>query len=140
LSLLTRRLHRAISANTAETAPDDPDPRLRGRTYPIPFDQVWQASLALAKGGLRGWRCTNADDYEGVIRAEAHTLMMRFVDDVSIQIYLDENAQTRVDMISKSRKGKADLGTNARRINRFFRALDRKLQKSKAKAAEVRKA
>lgn len=140
MSLLTRRLHRAISANTAATAPDDPDPRLRGRTYPIPFDQVWQAALELTKGGLRGWRLLEADDYEGEIHAEAQSMMMRRVDDVRIHIYLDADAQTRVDMASKSRSGVADLGTNARRIARFFRMLDRNLQKKRTQPTAGRKA
>lgn len=122
-----RRIAHALSRNHAGTAAHDPDARLRGRTYAIPFEQVWQASRHLANGGLRGWHTVHTDDYEGVIHAEARTLIFRFVDDVTITIKLDENAQTRVDMQSRSRKGGIDFGTNARRIGRFFRALDQKL-------------
>ena len=126
--MLARRLARALSRNDAETAIDDADPRLRGRTYAIPFEQVWQAARSLAGGGLRRWRIVEEDDYEGLIRAESRTLIWRFVDDVVIRIILDADAQTRVDMQSRSRKGGIDFGTNARRIGKFFRALDRKLQ------------
>lgn len=127
MSLIARRIGYALTRNRAATGHDHWDPRLRGRTYPIPFERVWQAALALAGGELRRWRIVQADDYEGVIDAEARTFLMRYVDDVRIHIYLDEDAQTRVDLVSQSRRGRGDLGTNARRAARFLRALDRKL-------------
>ncbi|HEX6559587.1 MAG TPA: DUF1499 domain-containing protein, partial [Longimicrobiales bacterium] len=68
-----------------------------------------------------------SDDYDGLIQAEARTLLFRFVDDVVIRITLDADAQTRVDMTSRSRRGGVDLGSNARRISRYLRALDRRL-------------
>ena len=95
----------------------------------MPFEQVWQAATALANGGLRGWRIVQSDDTDGVIYAEARTPLLRFIDDVLITIKLDENAQTRVDMQSRSRKAKADLGANARRVGKFFRTLDQKLKR-----------
>ena len=118
---------RALSRNYAETAIHEADPRLRGRTYAIPFEQVWQAAGSLANGGLRRWRIVQADDYEGIVQAEARTFVFGFVDDVLIRVYLDQDAQTRVDMQSRSRKGRVDFGTNARRIRAFFHALDRRL-------------
>jgi uncharacterized protein (DUF1499 family) len=127
LSVLGRRVYRALRRNVAQTAPDEPDPRLRGRTYAIPFDRVWEAARRLANGGLRRWHVVESDDYEGVIRATSTTFALRMVDDVEIRIGLDQNAQTRVDVRSASRKGVADLGTNARRIGRFLRALDKQL-------------
>jgi hypothetical protein len=130
---MARRALHALTRNEVATAPDHWDPRLRGRTYAIPFEQVWQASLALARGGLRRWKLIDSDDYEGIINAEAKTLIWRFKDDVVIRVYLDENAQTRVDVESRSRKGSADFGANARRVNRFLRALDRKLMPPPAK-------
>lgn len=127
MSVLGRRITRALSRNHAATSKDDADPRLRGRTYAIPFERVWQTARALAGGGLRRWRIVSSDDQEGVINAESSTLLFRFVDDVVIRITLDADAQTRVDMTSRSRKGAFDLGANARRTGSFFRALDRKL-------------
>jgi len=124
---LGRRLVRALTANVAETSADAEDPRLRGRTYAIPFEDVWRTALSLADSGLRGWRVISADDRQGVIVAEAKTLALRFVDDVRIRIVLDPNAQTRVDARSASRVGRLDFGTNARRIARFCRRLDRQL-------------
>jgi hypothetical protein len=120
-------LVRAISRNEAETALDDRDPRLRGRTYAIRFHDVWETARALAS---RRWRIIRSDDEEGVIWAEARTVL-RFVADVEIRITLDENGQTRVDLRSASRRGFADFGKNARRIGRFLRRLDKTLARNR---------
>jgi len=119
---------RGLTGNRAATAPDEADERLRGRTYAIPFEDVWQAALRLA-GRKRGWRVLGSDDLEGVIRAEARTVL-RFTHDVVIHVKLDENAQTRVDLVSASRVGKADFGKNARRVGAFLRALDREVERT----------
>jgi hypothetical protein len=124
------RFAQMFTANRAETDPASRDPGLRGRSYAIPFDRVWQAATLLADQELAGWTVVSWNDRDGVIKAEARTRLFRLTDDVTIRICLDENAQTRVDMVSESRKGKADLGTNARRIRRFFSHLDRKLAAS----------
>lgn len=115
---------RGLTKNFAETAQAHRDARLRGRTYAIPFEDVWNAAHALAAGGLPRWRIAAANDEEGVIRAEALTLVRRKLDDIVIRISLDENAQTRVDGRASAREGRGDWGRSARRLNRFFRALD----------------
>jgi hypothetical protein len=121
------RLWSNLSRNRAHTHPRHEDPSLRGRTYVIPFAKVWDEATAMASGGLRGWTLLEAAEDLGVFRAEAKTLIFGFVDDVEFRISLDENAQTRVDMTSESRKGKGDLGMNARRIRKFFRILDKRV-------------
>lgn len=123
------RVRRAFTENRAETSADAEDPRLRGRTYAVPFEDVWRAAFGLADGGMRGWTLRSADDEAGEITAEAKTPVFRFVDDVWIRIVLDDDAQTRVDMRSASRVGRADLGTNSRRIAAFFRRLDAALDR-----------
>ena len=117
---------RALTVKEAETAEGHEDARLRGRTYAIPFEDVWSAARALASVGMRGWRMVSADDDEGVIQVEATGMLRRSrVDDVVIRVTLDRNAQTRVDARAAAREGRGDLGRNARSIGRFFRALDR---------------
>ena len=103
------------------------DPRLRGRTYAIAYERVWTAALALATD-LPRWTVVRADDQLGVIEAEARTRVLRFVDDVTIHVGLDHDGQTRIDAISQSRIGTSDFGTNARRVGKFFLALDRALE------------
>jgi hypothetical protein len=130
---------RAISTNVAQTAPDDPDPRLRGRTYAIPFDEVWGTALALLKR-RRSWQVLSEDDQEGVIQVQTKTVFFRQAGDLEIRITLDEDAQTRVDLRSASRKGFADLGMNARRIGRFLRKLDRTLDRNRKQRAAAQRA
>ena len=118
---------RGLTENRARTDPSAADRRLRGRTYAIPFDAVWTASLDVARNRIRGWSVVQADDESGVIVAESSTLLWRFIDDVRISIGLDSNGQTRVDLQSASRVGKGDLGRNPRTIGKFLTRLDRAL-------------
>lgn len=124
---MLERIRRALTENEAATDPASPDPELRGRTYAIPFERVWLETLEMADGDLEGWRLMEADDREGVVKAEARTRVFGWVDDVVIRIRLDPNAQTRVDMESRSRTGRGDLGANRRRIRMYFRELERRL-------------
>jgi hypothetical protein len=121
-------VRRGLTKNTAYTAADSGDRRLRGRTYAIPFDTVWQAALGLVDGGLRGWSVLAADDKEGVIEGAIHGRIRRFNSAVTIRVSLDRDAQTRVDGLAAAVTGQADLGTNARRLARFFRSLDRAIE------------
>ncbi len=123
------RIRQALSTNRVDTSPDAEDLRLRGRTYAIPFERVWATALALATEG-RGWTVIRADDQDGLIQAEVRRRLVRVVDDVTIRVALDPDAQTRVDITSASRKDRGDLGTNARRVARFLRLLDRRLEAS----------
>ena len=120
------RIWRALTRNRARTSPGADDPRLRGRSYAVPFDRVWTAALETA-GATRGWTIVDSDPRAGTFRAEARTRLWKLVDDVEVRVSLDEEARTRVDLSSASRTGRADLGTNARRIARFLHALDRRI-------------
>lgn len=112
---------------TATTRPDSPDPSLRGRTYAISFDRVWKAACALAGGGMRRWRMLSADDQEGVIEAEATSLVLRVVDHAHITVGLDENAQTRIDMAVTTTMPSAGFGRGRRLVGRFYRRLDARI-------------
>jgi uncharacterized protein (DUF1499 family) len=119
----------ALTRNRAFTDPEAADPRLRGRSYGVPFARVWNAALEVAQR-TRGWTIVSSDPRGGEIVAEARTPVWNFTDDVWVRLSLDEDGQTRVDMASASRKGGGDLGTNARRIARFLRTLDARLSGS----------
>ncbi len=115
-----------LTTNSAQTREGAEDPRLRGRTYLVPFATVWDEILSMIESHPR-WTLIRADEGTGLIHAEARTLVFRFVDDVRFKLKLDQNALTRVDMWSASRSGRGDLGTNTRRIGRFYRDLDKRL-------------
>ena len=122
-----------LTRNVAFTAPAAEDERLRGRTYAIPFEDVWQASLQLMDGGLKRWELLEDDDREGIIRGLAHGRLARFTSAVTIRISLDRDAQTRVDALSASRVGRMDLGVNTRRLHRFFRSLDQAMVEARGR-------
>lgn len=110
----------------ARTRLDHPDPGLRGRVYPIPFPEVWGA-VGSEASTRPGWSITGTDPRAGTLRAEVRTRKLKHTHDVRVEMSLDENGFTRVDVESSSRKGFADLGANARRIRRFLDALDSRL-------------
>lgn len=120
------RIRSAFGDSAAQTHPAAPDPELRGQTYAEPFDDVWEAAIWLANGGLRGCKLRRANEREGIIIAEARARLVG-ISDFAIGVVLDADAQTRVDASSVSRDARTDFGTNARRIRTFFRLLEERL-------------
>lgn len=133
---LFEKVRRGLTRNVAFTTPEAEDERLRGRTYAVPFEDVWQASLRLVGGDLKRWTVVEADDDEGIIRGLARGRLDRHTSAITVRITLDFNAQTRVDVMSASRVGRADMGRNARRIDLFFRTLDRELTSAGGRPVE----
>lgn len=120
-------LVQGLRENRTSTHPGHGDPDLRGRTYAIPFDRVWTTAVELAGGKLSRWFIVRDDDGPGVIQAEVRPRLWGENADVLIRIGLDEDAQTRVDLVSSSRGQRRDWGASRRRVIRFFKALDRAL-------------
>jgi uncharacterized protein (DUF1499 family) len=77
-----------------------------------------------AKGAMEeaGWQIVREDPSAGRIEALATTFWFGFKDDVVVRITAD-GAGSRVDVRSKSRVGRSDLGTNAQRIRAYQRRL-----------------
>jgi uncharacterized protein (DUF1499 family) len=130
-ALLTHRAGRWVSR------PDYDGPHAASeqrRAYPdiqplvmnVALARAFDAAVATARE--LGWEIVAADRSAGRIEAIATTSLMRFKDDVVVR--LREHASgVRVDVRSKSRLGRGDLGTNARRIRRFLaRTRDRLAQ------------
>jgi hypothetical protein len=118
----------------ARTDPLSGDVRLRGRTYAIPFDRVWTVACTLANGGMRRWTLVLVDDEKGRIDAEATTLALRLRDRVHVDVELDENGLTRVDVSVTPERPWLDLGRSRRMVSRFVRRLD---QGVRAAAVEI---
>jgi uncharacterized protein (DUF1499 family) len=89
-----------------------------------PANQVFAAAKAEIEA--RGWTLVDANEAEGRIEATAETGWVRFKDDVVIRIQPGRE-QTRIDMRSKSRVGRGDMGANARRIREFLADLNARL-------------
>jgi len=92
----------------------DPDP---GATF--------DAALATARD--LGWAILEED--RGRLRFEAYeeTSFFHFVDDMVVRVRNADGGGAVVDVRSKSRDGKGDLGANAARIRRFLAALEERL-------------
>ena len=76
----------------------------------------------------KGWALVDANESEGRIEATAETGWVRFKDDVVIRIQPQSGSdQTRVDVRSKSRVGRGDMGVNARRVRDYLRSLQSRL-------------
>lgn len=71
---------------------------------------------------MPGWRAVRSDASALRIDAEAVSRLFRFVDDVSIEVSPHGDG-SRIDMRSRSRVGRSDLGANAKRIRAFFARL-----------------
>jgi uncharacterized protein (DUF1499 family) len=87
----------------------------------LPPAQAFARAVETARG--RGWEITALDESAGRIEAVVTTRWFGFKDDVVIRI-TPAGAGSRVDMRSKSRVGRSDLGANARRIREFLARMD----------------
>ncbi len=81
-----------------------------------PYERVFEAALTTARA--QGWDVTTNDRDRGEIAAVATTRLLRFKDDITINVTHDGDGAV-VNVRSHSRIGKGDLGTNARRIRCF---------------------
>lgn len=79
---------------------------------------------ALSTAEDLGWEVVHSDPSEGTIDAREESALFRFVDDVVIRIRPDGSGSV-IDVRSKSRDGRGDLGANAARIRAFFEAYQR---------------
>ena len=77
-----------------------------------------------------GWKVVGDDATAGRLEAIATTRWFRFKDDIVVRLRDRPDGGTTVDMRSKSRIGRSDLGTNARRIRTFLRDLQSHLGRS----------
>jgi uncharacterized protein (DUF1499 family) len=77
-----------------------------------------------AAESMSDWKTTSTDADGGTIEAVATTRVYGFQDDIVIRVRADGPSESRIDMRSKSRDGRGDLGTNADRIRTFIAAVE----------------
>ncbi len=90
---------------------------------PIPpeqaFGRVEGAAVEL------GWEVTYRDREAGILEATDTSRIFRFVDDVVVRIQPAPGGGSAVDVRSKSRLGRGDMGANAARIRELREAITR---------------
>lgn len=95
-------------------------PELRALDIGVPPAQAFARARAAARES--GWEIVAADERAGRIEAIATTRWFGFQDDIAVRISAS-GAGSRVDVRSRSRVGRSDLGANARRIQDFLIAV-----------------
>jgi uncharacterized protein (DUF1499 family) len=78
--------------------------------------------VAAAARSMNGWVITREDPSALAVEGYDTSRLFRFKDDFVIEIR-DSNGQSIVQMRSKSRDGKGDVGANAKRIRTFLARL-----------------
>lgn len=97
-------------------------PDLKSLKLGEPPDAVFERAVALARA-QPGWTVTQVDAQGRTFEGVAESRVFRFRDDFVVRVRPEEGGGTRVDMRSKSRVGRGDLGANATRIHVFLQAL-----------------
>jgi len=116
--------HPAYDAARFRRATEAGYPGLANLGLAVSPEEAWRAVLALV--GERGWRIAAQDDAGRRVQAVAVTRLLRFRDDVVIEVRPGTRpGSASVAMRSKSRLGRGDLGANATRIRAFFADLRR---------------
>jgi uncharacterized protein (DUF1499 family) len=108
--------------------PGDSVARVQRESYPdlqplmmaMPVDSAFSLAVRAANG--MGWEMVDQDRAQGRIEATATTPWMGFKDDVVIRVS-SASGIARVDVRSKSRVGRGDVGANAKRIRQYLQRL-----------------
>jgi uncharacterized protein (DUF1499 family) len=95
-------------------------PDIVPRMLPMAPREVFNRALAAAQA--MGWEVVGRDAAAGTIEAVDTTRWFGFKDDIAIRVSAAE-AGSRLDVRSKSRVGRSDLGTNAQRIRAYLQQL-----------------
>jgi uncharacterized protein (DUF1499 family) len=139
--------------NDITTSPDDPpifvaaaaDPANRGRDMaypeefaaqqrsaypdlgPVRLSSPPERALALARETAEtlGWEVVEVDEEAGRLEARDTSRLFRFVDDVVVRVRPAAAGGSLLDVRSKSRDGRGDLGANAARIRAFTSEIPR---------------
>lgn len=86
----------------------------------MPHDQVFEAARQTLED--MGLQITDADPAQGRLEASHTSFWYGFTDDLVVRI-ADTAQGTRVDVRSKSRVGRSDLGQNAKRVREVLTRL-----------------
>lgn len=87
----------------------------------LPPAAAFERALSTAEN--MGWTIVDADETEGRIEATAQTFWYGFTDDVVIRVKPNDSGSV-IDVRSKSRVGRSDVGANADRIRAYRQKLN----------------
>jgi uncharacterized protein (DUF1499 family) len=96
-------------------------PDLGGLRLALPPAEAYQRVLHAARANP-SWQIIREDPEAGAVEGVDTTWLFRFQDDFVIEVR-PRNGGSVVEMRSKSRDGRGDIGANAKRIRAFFQSL-----------------
>ena len=100
-------------------------PDIMSRVYVQSPSEVFAAATDVVSE--MGWDLVDANEADGRIEATDTTPWFGFKDDVVIRLEAESANSTVLDIRSKSRIGRSDIGVNANRIRTFTAELNAKL-------------
>jgi len=117
---------------TERKYPGDEFARLQREGYPdiapvmlpLPPREAFERAVKAAEA--MGWEVVGRDAASGMMEAVDTTKWFGFKDDIAVRVTAAEGGSpnlSRVDIRSKSRVGRNDIGTNARRIRAYVERL-----------------
>ena len=86
----------------------------------VPPREAFERAVRAAES--MGWEVVGRDAATGVLEAVDTTKWFGFKDDIAVRVTA-AGSGSRVDVRSKSRVGRSDIGTNARRIRAYLERL-----------------
>lgn len=107
----------AIAAQQHKGYPD-----LSPLFLPVPPALAFERTLKSARDMC--WEIVDSNPAEGRIEATDTTFWFGFKDDIVVRI-AQSNSGSRIDVRSVSRVGRSDVGTNAKRIEKYLRKVTR---------------
>jgi uncharacterized protein (DUF1499 family) len=96
-------------------------PDLGPLTMKMPPDEAFRRAAAVARQ-MPAWEITRVDPAARALEGVATSRLFRFQDDFVVEVRPQGDGSV-VEMRSKSRDGKGDIGANAARIKAFFARL-----------------
>ncbi len=96
-------------------------PDLTTQTYSLSKEAAYLKAVMIAKD--MGWVIVHEDPEAGTFDAFERTKLFRFVDDITVHVKAN-GPGSRIDLRSKSRDGRGDLGANAARIRKFYKEME----------------
>lgn len=123
------RLSTYLTRNVAHTRPAHPFPELRTPVFDAPVHVVSQAvreSLAEL-----GWQVTDAGADDARWQVVVRTPLLRFRDDMSITLAGAGDGRTAMEVRSRSRIGRGDLGANRAHVLALVRTVAHRLERKR---------
>lgn len=112
--------------NRVETGRTIEYPHLLPRVFQLDYARIYEEALSAARE-QQAWTLTGEDQSTGVITATTTMPVTGWNHTVTIQVIKRSEFVSRIHVISENTDAPGDLGHNARLIEGYYKALDRRL-------------